>query len=46
MARSPKGEKRPANVDRQAVKIMRIAVGEETDDTPNDGKNKAAQALG
>jgi hypothetical protein len=30
-----------------AVKVMRIAVGEETEDTPSDdGKNKAAQALG
>ena len=29
-----------------AVKVMRIAVGEETDDAPDDGKNKAAQALG
>ncbi len=30
-----------------AVKVMRIAVGEETDPLPaDDGKNKAAQELG
>ena len=29
-----------------AVKIMRIATGEELDVAPDDGKNKAAQALG
>ncbi len=46
MPRGPKGEKRPADVIGNAVKVMRIAVGEETDDTPDDGKNKAAQALG
>ena len=46
MPRGPKGEKRPADVIGNAVKVMRIAVGEEADDTPDDGKNKAAQALG
>jgi len=45
--RGPKGEKRPADVIGNAVKVMRIAVGEETEDTPSsDGKNKAAQELG
>ena len=29
-----------------AVKIARIATGEDTDDVPDDGKDKAAQALG
>ena len=29
-----------------AVKVIRIAVGEEWDVAPDDGKNKAAQALG
>ena len=46
MPNGPKGEKRPADVIGNAVKVMRIAVGEETDDTPDDGKNKAAQELG
>lgn len=46
MPRGPKGEKRPADVIGNAVKVMRIATGEETDDAPDDGKNKAAQALG
>ena len=47
MPRGPKGEKRPADVIGNAVKVMRIAVGEETEDLPaDDGKNKAAQALG
>lgn len=46
MPRGPKGERRPADVIGNAVKVMRIAVGEESDDAPDDGKNKAAQALG
>ena len=46
MPKGPKGEKRPADVIGNAVKVMRIATGEESDDVPDDGKNKAAQALG
>ena len=46
MPKGPKGEKRPADVIGNAVKIMRIATGEESDVAPDDGKNKAAQALG
>ena len=46
MPKGPKGEKRPADVIGNAVKVMRIAIGEETDVAPDDGKNKAAQALG
>jgi hypothetical protein len=46
MPRGPKGEKRPADVIGNAVKVMRIAVGEDDDAAPDDGKNKAAQALG
>ena len=46
MPKGPKGEKRPADVIGNAVKVMRIATGEESDVAPNDGKNKAAQALG
>jgi hypothetical protein len=44
--KGPKGEKRPADVIGNAVKVMRIAVGEDDDVVPDDGKNKAAQALG
>lgn len=46
MPTGPKGQKRPADVIGNAVKVMRIAVGEESDVAPDDGKNKAAQALG
>lgn len=46
MPRGPKGEKRPADVIGAAVKVMRIAVGEDSDTAPADGKNKAAQELG
>jgi hypothetical protein len=46
MPTGPKGEKRPADVIGNAVKVMRIATGEESDDVPDDGKNKAAQELG
>jgi hypothetical protein len=46
MPKGPKGEKRPADVIGNAVKVMRIATGEESDEAPNDGKNKAAQELG
>ncbi|MGO8799957.1 MAG: hypothetical protein ACLQE9_13505 [Roseiarcus sp.] len=46
MPRGPKGEKRPADVTGNAVKVMRIATGEETETLADDGKDKAAQALG
>ena len=48
MPKGPKGEKRPADVIGNAAKVMRVAVGEETDPLPpdDDGKNKAAQELG
>lgn len=46
MPRGPKGEKRPADVIGAAVRIAKIATGEIEDDTPDDGKDKAAQALG
>ncbi len=47
MPRGPKGEKRPADVIGAAVKVMRIATGEEPEDFgPETGKDKAAQALG
>lgn len=46
MPRGPKGERRPADVNKNAILIARIATGEAVDDVPADGKNKAAQELG
>lgn len=46
MPTGPKGEKRPADVIGNAVKIARIATGEEEDVIPDDGKDKGAQAIG
>ncbi len=46
MPKGPKGEKRPADVIGAAVKVMQIATGEIEEDIDDDGKDKAAQALG
>lgn len=47
MPTGPKGQKRPADAIGNAVRIARIATGEEPEDFPaDDGKDKAAQALG
>lgn len=47
MPTGPKGEKRPADVIGNAVRIMRIATGEEEEEMPaDDGKDPAAKALG
>jgi hypothetical protein len=46
MPRGPKGEKRPADVISNAVRVMRIATGEVDDMPDDDGKDRAAQALG
>jgi hypothetical protein len=50
MPRGPKGERRPADVIGNAVKVMRIATGEEPEDYGQDpeseGKDPAAVALG
>ena len=46
MPKGPKGQKRPADVIGTAVKVARIATGEIGDEQPDDGKDKAAQALG
>ncbi len=46
MPTGPKGEKRPADVIGNAVKVMRIATGEESDALTSDGKNAAAVSLG
>lgn len=42
MPTGPKGQKRPADVIGNAVRVMRIATGEETDDVKDD----AAKELG
>jgi hypothetical protein len=47
MPRGPKGEQRPADVIGAAVKVMRIAIGEEVDPPPpDDGKDAAAVSMG
>lgn len=47
MPTGPKGEKRPADVIGNAVRIARIATGEEPENAPvDDGKDPAAKALG
>lgn len=46
MPKGPKGEKRPADVIGNAVKIARIATGEDDDALTDDGKDKAAVSLG
>lgn len=43
MPKGPKGQKRPADVIGNAVKVMRIATGEETEDAP---VKSAAATLG
>jgi len=46
MHRGPKGERRPADVVGNAVKVMRFATGEIDDAPPDDGKDPTAKALG
>ena len=46
MPKGPNGENRKADVIGNAVHIMRIATGEVEDAAPDDGKDKAAQAMG
>lgn len=47
MPTGPKGQKRPADVIGNAVRVMRIATGDETEAAPiDDGKDPAAKALG
>lgn len=47
MPTGPKGEKRPAVVIGNAVKVMRIATGEEVEILDaDDGKDPAAKVLG
>ena len=46
MPRGPQGQKRPADVIGNALKVMRIATGEEEEEYDDDGKDPAAKALG
>lgn len=46
MPRGPRGEKRPADVIGNAIKVARLATGEETEQLTDDGKDKAAVSLG
>lgn len=46
MPTGPKGEKRPGDVVGAAIKVAKIATGEEADELPDDGKDPAAKALG
>ncbi len=46
MPTGPKGQKRPADVIGNAIKIAQIATGEVDDAVANDGKDPAAKALG
>jgi hypothetical protein len=46
MPKGPKGEKRPADVIGNAIKIARIATGEEEEALTEDGKDAAAVSLG
>jgi hypothetical protein len=48
MPKGPQGQRRPADVIGGAVKVIRIAAGEEPDDfgLADDGKDPAAKALG
>jgi hypothetical protein len=46
MPKGPRGEKRPADVIGNAVKVMRIATGEETEQLDTDRAKSAAVELG
>lgn len=48
MPKGPRGEKRPADVVSNAIRVARIAVGEEEDETGDatHQKDPAAQSLG
>jgi hypothetical protein len=43
MPRGPRGEKRPADVIGNAVKVMRIATGEEEEELSDSTKSAAAE---
>ena len=46
MPKGPQGQKRPADVIGNAVRVMQIATGEAEEEYDEEGKNKAAVELG
>jgi hypothetical protein len=46
MPKGPQGQKRPVDVIGNAVKVMRIATGEETEEIETDRAKSAAAELG
>jgi hypothetical protein len=47
MPKGPKGQKRPADVIGNAIRVAKIATGEVVEEFPaDDGKDEAAQSLG
>jgi hypothetical protein len=46
MPKGPRGEKRPADVIGNAIKVLRIATGEETEQLDTDRAKSAAIELG
>jgi hypothetical protein len=47
MPKGPQGQKRPADTVSSAIRVAKILTGEVEEDTgADDGKDKAAQALG
>ena len=46
MPKGPQGQKRPADVIGNAVRVMEIATGQREEEFEDDGKSKAAVELG
>ena len=46
MPKGPKGQRRPADVIGNAIRVAKIVTGEEADDVKDDGKDPAAKSLG
>jgi hypothetical protein len=46
MPKGPQGQKRPADVIGNAIKVARLATGEEEEALTEDGKDAAAVSLG
>ena len=46
MPNGPQGQKRPADMIGNAVRVMQIATGEAAEEYDDDGKDPAAKALG
>ena len=46
MPKGPQGQKRPADVIGNAVRVMEIATGQRDEEFEDDGKDPAAKALG